>query len=243
MVLGRVISALAEKQRHVPFRDSILTSLLRDSLQGQALCHFIGTLSPDDPTESATTLRLASQSVARIEDVGKADWRDFPTRIREATERLAAVHRDYWVLWVRHKQCGAYLCSVVDSIRGLEGEAAATHGMDAAVDAARAAELNHLMHCRRVVTHAATALEMKMLCGYTGKPSVKSRMEAPAHDLIKMERELAMTETQGHRCRTQLSMGEEAADELDCLGELFADIRSAFSLVRWDELHGGAGAT
>jgi len=44
--LGKVISSLAQKQGHTPYRDSKLTRLLQDSLGGNTKTCFITTISP-----------------------------------------------------------------------------------------------------------------------------------------------------------------------------------------------------
>ena len=46
LTLGRVISALVEKRRHVPYRDSKLTRLLQESLGGRAKTTIIATVTP-----------------------------------------------------------------------------------------------------------------------------------------------------------------------------------------------------
>eukprot|EP00298_Acanthocystis_sp_HF-20_P017398 c21739_g7_i2.p1 GENE.c21739_g7_i2~~c21739_g7_i2.p1 ORF type:complete len:874 (+),score=447.06 c21739_g7_i2:188-2809(+) len=69
--LARVIQALAEKQR-VPYRESVLTRLLQNSLGGNSkTCMMVG-LSPhlDNLDETITTLRFA-QSCARIQNTIK----------------------------------------------------------------------------------------------------------------------------------------------------------------------------
>ena len=45
--LGSVMAALANKDRHVPFRDSKLTQLLQDSLQGQAKAMMFIHIAPE----------------------------------------------------------------------------------------------------------------------------------------------------------------------------------------------------
>lgn len=44
--LGNVISALADGKAHVPYRDSTLTWLLKDSLGGNSKTTIIATVSP-----------------------------------------------------------------------------------------------------------------------------------------------------------------------------------------------------
>ena len=46
LTLGRVISALVEHQSHIPYRDSKLTRLLRDSLGGRTKTCIIATIAP-----------------------------------------------------------------------------------------------------------------------------------------------------------------------------------------------------
>ncbi|KAH8052962.1 hypothetical protein JL721_10782 [Aureococcus anophagefferens] len=70
LALGNVVSALAERTeasgaaRHVPFRDSKLTRLLRDSLGGSARTYMVACVSPcaADADETANTLRYASRA-------------------------------------------------------------------------------------------------------------------------------------------------------------------------------------
>ncbi|CAL8340955.1 unnamed protein product [Merluccius merluccius] len=63
--LGNVISALADgRSRHVPYRDSKLTRLLRDSLGGNTCTLMVACLSPADNNyeESLSTLRYADRA-------------------------------------------------------------------------------------------------------------------------------------------------------------------------------------
>lgn len=67
MVLGNCISALtspSQRAVHVPYRDSQLTKLLRDSLGGNARTLMIATLGPADYnfSESMSTLRYAERA-------------------------------------------------------------------------------------------------------------------------------------------------------------------------------------
>jgi hypothetical protein len=68
--LGQVISALAHnsdpaaKKKHVPYRDSVLTQLLEQSLGGNARTFMLATVSPDllATDETLSTLRYASRA-------------------------------------------------------------------------------------------------------------------------------------------------------------------------------------
>lgn len=74
--LGKVIAGLAEagaaaepkkgskkpKEVHVPFRDSVLTWLLKDSLGGNSKTCMIAAISPADYDETISTLRYADQA-------------------------------------------------------------------------------------------------------------------------------------------------------------------------------------
>eukprot|EP00882_Tetradesmus_deserticola_P021984 GHRQ01023848.1.p3 GENE.GHRQ01023848.1~~GHRQ01023848.1.p3 ORF type:complete len:116 (-),score=39.55 GHRQ01023848.1:90-437(-) len=61
--LGDVMAALASKDRHIPYRNSKLTQLLQDSLQGQAKVMMFMHVSPEDNMygESVSTLKFAAR--------------------------------------------------------------------------------------------------------------------------------------------------------------------------------------
>ncbi|KAJ1819520.1 hypothetical protein LPJ60_003715 [Coemansia sp. RSA 2675] len=65
--LGKVISALAAQARSrapafVPYRDSVLTWLLKDSLGGNSRTAMVATVSPADFAETLSTLRYADRA-------------------------------------------------------------------------------------------------------------------------------------------------------------------------------------
>ncbi|EER95074.2 kinesin-like protein KIN-5B isoform X2 [Sorghum bicolor] len=64
LTLGRVITALVEHSVHVPYRDSKLTRLLRESLGGKAKTCIIATVSPSVHSleETLVTLEYASRA-------------------------------------------------------------------------------------------------------------------------------------------------------------------------------------
>ncbi|CAN1275071.1 Kinesin-like protein KIN-5B [Linum perenne] len=64
LTLGRVINALAEHTAHIPYRDSKLTRLLRDSLGGKTKTCIIATISPSGHSleETLSTLDYAHRA-------------------------------------------------------------------------------------------------------------------------------------------------------------------------------------
>ena len=64
LTLGRVINSLADKNSHVPFRESKLTRLLQDSLGGNTKTALIATISPAkmNSDETCSTLEYASKA-------------------------------------------------------------------------------------------------------------------------------------------------------------------------------------
>lgn len=64
LTLGRVINSLADKNSHIPFRESKLTRLLQDSLGGNTKTALIATVSPAKVTseETCSTLEYASKA-------------------------------------------------------------------------------------------------------------------------------------------------------------------------------------
>ncbi|XP_035207790.1 kinesin-like protein KIF11 [Stegodyphus dumicola] len=64
LTLGRVITALTEKQPHVPYRESKLTRLLQDSLGGHTKTSIIATISPASCNidETISTLDYATKA-------------------------------------------------------------------------------------------------------------------------------------------------------------------------------------
>lgn len=90
--LGRVIAALADSKpgrtgkrkgkEIVPYRDSILTWLLKDSLGGNSKTAMIACISPSDYEETLSTLRYADQA------------KHIRTRARVNQDHLSAAERD-----------------------------------------------------------------------------------------------------------------------------------------------------
>lgn len=58
LTLGRVITALVEQSGHIPYRDSKLTRLLRDSLGGRTKTCIIATIAPTVQCQEETLSTL-----------------------------------------------------------------------------------------------------------------------------------------------------------------------------------------
>ncbi|KAJ5558360.1 hypothetical protein N7535_008572 [Penicillium sp. DV-2018c] len=89
--LGRVIAALADPKKIrgprkgkelVPYRDSILTWLLKDSLGGNSKTAMIACIAPADYEETLSTLRYADQA------------KNIRTRARVNQDQMTAAERD-----------------------------------------------------------------------------------------------------------------------------------------------------
>lgn len=92
--LGNVISALAEKSPHVPYRDSKLTRLLQDSLGGNSKTIMIANIGPSEfnYNETLTTLRYAHRAkTIENKPVKNEDPQD--TKLREYQEEIARLRQ------------------------------------------------------------------------------------------------------------------------------------------------------
>ncbi|XP_073100306.1 kinesin-like protein KIN-14Q [Elaeis guineensis] len=89
--LGDVISALAQKNTHVPYRNSKLTQLLQDSLGGQAKTLMFVHISPemDAIGETISTLKFADR-VATVE-LGAAKKNKDNGEVKELREQIASL--------------------------------------------------------------------------------------------------------------------------------------------------------
>lgn len=98
-VLGNVISALVDgKSTHIPYRNSKLTRLLKDSLGGNSKTAMVAMLSPSefDYEESLCTLRYASR-VKFIKNYSQVNTdklcliESFEKEIKELQDRIATI--------------------------------------------------------------------------------------------------------------------------------------------------------
>nr|XP_019704322.1 kinesin-like protein KIN-14Q isoform X2 [Elaeis guineensis] len=89
--LGDVIAALAQKNTHVPYRNSKLTQLLQDSLGGQAKTLMFVHISPemDAIGETISTLKFAER-VATVE-LGAAKKNKDNGEVKELKEQIASL--------------------------------------------------------------------------------------------------------------------------------------------------------
>ncbi|CAL0300239.1 unnamed protein product [Lupinus luteus] len=89
--LGDVIASLAQKNQHVPYRNSKLTQLLQDSLGGQAKTLMFVHISPeaDSIGETVSTLKFAER-VATVE-LGAARVNKDGADVKELKEQIASL--------------------------------------------------------------------------------------------------------------------------------------------------------
>ncbi|RCH93343.1 kinesin-like protein Klp8 [Rhizopus azygosporus] len=92
--LGKVIASLAEhhhkKNEHIPYRDSVLTWLLKDSLGGNSKTAMVAAISPADYDETLSTLRYADQA-KRIKNKAVVNEDPNTRLIRELKQELQAL--------------------------------------------------------------------------------------------------------------------------------------------------------
>eukprot|EP00808_Paulinella_micropora_P018920 g17645.t1 len=100
LTLGRVITALVEKQKYIPYRDSKLTRLLQESLGGKSKTLIISTISPsaDSLEETLSTLEYAhsAKKIKNRPQLNKEMTRK--AYMRELLTEIAAYKREIEVL-------------------------------------------------------------------------------------------------------------------------------------------------
>ncbi|GIX90330.1 hypothetical protein CDAR_506912 [Caerostris darwini] len=96
LTLGRVITALIEKQPHIPYRESKLTRLLQDSLGGHTKTSIIATISPAlcnfDETISTLDYATKAKSITIRPEVNQKMTKR--ALIKEYTEEIERLRRD-----------------------------------------------------------------------------------------------------------------------------------------------------
>ncbi|XP_073987570.1 uncharacterized protein isoform X2 [Rhodnius prolixus] len=92
LTLGKVMSALVERRGFVPYRESVLTWLLKDSLGGNSRTSMLATISPCSShlEETLSTLRYASQarSIVNTVRVNEGPQDKIIRELRAEVERL-----------------------------------------------------------------------------------------------------------------------------------------------------------
>jgi len=95
--LARVITALSKAHKHVPYRDSVLTRLLQDSLGGNSVTQMIACVSPSpvDTAETISTMRYAmfarkiKNSVFKDQDPKDMLLETMQKEVQELKQKLA----------------------------------------------------------------------------------------------------------------------------------------------------------
>ncbi|GER34693.1 kinesin-like protein [Striga asiatica] len=118
--LGDVISSLAQKNSHVPYRNSKLTQLLQDSLGGQAKTLMFVHISPEPDAigETISTLKFAER-VATVE-LGAARVNKDSADVKELKEQIASLkaalaRKDGEPVSMPHKITGSSPCGIQTS--------------------------------------------------------------------------------------------------------------------------------
>ncbi|CAR22270.1 kinesin motor protein CIN8 [Lachancea thermotolerans CBS 6340] len=96
LTLGRVINSLADKNAHIPFRESKLTRLLQDSLGGNTKTALIATISPAkiNSEETSSTLEYATKAknIKNKPQVGSFIMKD--VLVKNVTAELVKIRSD-----------------------------------------------------------------------------------------------------------------------------------------------------
>eukprot|EP00937_MAST-01D_sp_MAST-1D-sp2_P000749 g749.t1 len=137
--LKRVISHLVERRSHVPYRDSKLTRLLRDSLGGTAKTCLIATVSPDHTNREETTSTLEYMHTAKnIKNKPQVNSR---TTKRAYIRGMEADHeRMKDQLQAQREKSGVYLpvAQHEQMVAKIEGQTAQLEELESAMEVTRA---------------------------------------------------------------------------------------------------------
>ena len=95
--LGRVIEALAKKQPHVPYRDSKLTTLLKDSLSGNSKTVVLATISPSEAhyKETLATLKYVERVKQIVNNAVVNDGETNPMVLLHRQE-ISSLREEIW---------------------------------------------------------------------------------------------------------------------------------------------------
>lgn len=122
--LGRVIAALADpkgtrqggrgRRDVVPFRDSILTWLLKDSLGGNSKTAMIACIAPSDYDETLSTLRYADQAKRiRLQATVNQDHVSSAEKDAQIAEMVETIRGLRWTLSQQQQSTATPLAKVV----------------------------------------------------------------------------------------------------------------------------------
>ena len=223
-VLGRVIDALADKsqgKRNVfcPYRDSVLTWLLMDSLGGNSKTTMVATVSPHCTNfeEACQTLRYASRAK---QIVTKVVVNEDP-QVRQIKALTAEVQRLKALLVAEGKAADndEDVEALQDRIRALEAELNDTRSMLEE----KAAELSSLQALRRITNTVPSTLKT----GNAGAAGTAKELSKAKSDVRRLEAENLLhlqTKEELHR-----SMERVKALELRC-AQLLADLKESQEL-------------
>lgn len=129
--LGRVIAALADPRAQnkrkareiVPYRDSILTWLLKDSLGGNSKTAMIACIAPSDYDETLSTLRYADQAKRiRTKAVVNQDHVSSAEKDAQITEMQETIRTLRWTLNQHQEQASVPLMKAMQDSADAQAE-------------------------------------------------------------------------------------------------------------------------
>ncbi|GBF98003.1 hypothetical protein Rsub_11114 [Raphidocelis subcapitata] len=227
LTLGRVITALVENGVHVPYRDSKLTRLLRDSLGGRTKTCIIATVGPSAACvdETASTLDYAhraknirnrpevNQTISKGEMISSLN-----TEIERLKQDLMAT-RDKNGIYIsaeryeQYSQERAQLRDLTERFKAESEATAASHAEELEATRARAAE-------------AEARLEAKLAAAEGQLADTRAKLAAA--EVAIQERDFVVL---SHR-RSERALAAHAQGVGRDLGEAAKDLSDAFSRLR-----------
>jgi len=180
--LGNVIKALADissgKKRHIPYRDSRLTFLLRDSLGGNSCTSLIATVSPADSCRPTTlsTLKFAQRAKnvrnrAIVNEDTEADVARLQAEIKMMRQKLEEQKRG-------NERCDATRAPTasVKEIESLWNRLKATLSMrDRAIQRAESAEKLNNTYAKQISGHMLVTNLLRARVSHPEMPSTPRR--------------------------------------------------------------------
>jgi kinesin family member 11 len=206
LTLGRVITALVEHCGHVPYRDSKLTRLLRDSLGGRTKTCIIATIGP--------SVHCVEETISTL---------DYAYRAKNIRNRPE----------VNQKISKATMIKELNAeIEKLKGDLVATrekNGVYLSADNYQADELERVQLRQRVTVLEA---EMEQLSGET-QAEMEKRELAHATEVARLGQLLEVTQRQLHTTQGQLQKAQARVEETEFL--ISSQQRSEQSMIKHAE--------